>query len=77
MAEPTQKGGITGKPAPAGRATVTQTAAAPGNKDHRAQLVSPDAIRLRAYQKWENAGKPSGDDFRFWLEAEQELKKSQ
>lgn len=35
--------------------------------------VSQDAIRLKAYQKWEAAGRPGGDDMRFWLEAEGEL----
>jgi hypothetical protein len=35
---------------------------------------SPDEIRLRAYQKWESAGKPSGDGVCFWLEAECELR---
>lgn len=39
----------------------------------RPSLPSEDEIRLRAYQKWEDAGKPSGDDLGFWLEAEREL----
>lgn len=38
-----------------------------------AQLVSEDDIRLYAYQKWENAGKPAEDGIRFWLEAEREV----
>jgi len=50
-----------------------QTAVASGDKDHKAQLVSAEDIRLRAYQKWESAGKPIGDGIPFWLEAEQEL----
>jgi len=37
------------------------------------QSPSDEAIRLRAYQKWENAGKPDGDGVDFWLEAEREL----
>ncbi len=32
-----------------------------------------DLVRLRAYQKWEAAGQPIGQEVRFWLEAEQEL----
>lgn len=32
-----------------------------------------DDIRLRAYQKWEAAGKPAGDGVQYWLQAEQEL----
>jgi hypothetical protein len=35
--------------------------------------VSPEEIRVRAYQKWEAAGRPGGDGVPFWLEAEQEL----
>jgi hypothetical protein len=35
--------------------------------------VSAQEIRLRAYLKWEAAGKPSGDGLQFWLEAEREL----
>jgi hypothetical protein len=36
--------------------------------------ITEEQIRLRAYQKWEAAGKPEGDDHRFWLEAERELR---
>ena len=60
-------------PDPAGPATTTQTAVAPGDKDHKAPLASADDIRHRAYRKWESAGKPTGDGISFWLEAEQEL----
>ena len=35
--------------------------------------VSDEAVRQRAYQKWEAAGKPKGADMRFWLEAKKEL----
>ena len=35
--------------------------------------ISEEKIRLRAYQRWEAAGKPNGDGTHFWLEAEQEL----
>ena len=35
--------------------------------------VTEQAIRVRAYQKWEAAGKPGGDGVSFWIEAEQEL----
>jgi hypothetical protein len=30
-------------------------------------------VRVRAYQKWEAAGKPKGNGVNFWLEAEQQL----
>ncbi len=35
--------------------------------------LSADEIRLRAYLRWEAAGKPPGDGVNFWGEAEQEL----
>ena len=35
--------------------------------------VTEDAIRARAYQLWEAAGRPVGEDVTYWLEAEQEL----
>jgi hypothetical protein len=38
-----------------------------------AGLVAEDVIRLRAYAKWEAAGKPAGDGVQFWLAAEREL----
>lgn len=41
---------------------------APGRKS-----APEEAIRLRAYQKWEVAGKPPGDGIQFWLDAENEL----
>ena len=34
---------------------------------------SQGAVRLRAYQRWETAGKPRGNGVNFWLEAEQEV----
>lgn len=30
-------------------------------------------IRLRAYQKWEAAGRPDSDGVQFWLQAQHEL----
>ena len=33
-----------------------------------------EAIRVRAFQMWERAGKPEGEGLHFWLEAEKELK---
>jgi hypothetical protein len=32
-----------------------------------------EEIRHLAYQKWEDAGCPSGDGFDFWVEAEREV----
>jgi hypothetical protein len=39
----------------------------------RKNVVPEGIIRIRAYQKWEAAGKPNGQSLRFWLEAEREL----
>ena len=36
--------------------------------------VAEEDIRLRAYLKWEAAGRPEGDGVRFWREAEKELR---
>ncbi|VTT98644.1 : DUF2934 [Gemmataceae bacterium] len=35
-----------------------------------------EAIRVRAYQNWDRAGRPEGDGVSFWLEAEAELTRS-
>jgi Protein of unknown function (DUF2934) len=51
----------------------TKVAVASRDNDHNGKLVLDEAIRLCAYQKWEAAGKPTGDGIQFWLEAEQEL----
>jgi len=37
------------------------------------QPIPAEEVRLRAYLRWEAAGKPPGDGAQFWLEAEQEL----
>ena len=36
-----------------------------------------EQIRLAAYFRWEQAGAPIGEDERFWLEAEQELRQQE
>ncbi len=46
--------------------------AAPPSASNKPSL-SEDAIRIRAYQKWEAAGSPQGDGRDFWIEAEREL----
>jgi hypothetical protein len=33
-----------------------------------------EAVKVRAYQLWERAGRPVGDGTPFWLEAESELR---
>jgi hypothetical protein len=58
-----------------GKPTTSTKAALPSSyNDHHGKSVSDEDIRLCAYQKWEAAGKPTGDGVQFWLEAEQELK---
>ncbi len=39
----------------------------------KARLACEETVRIRAYQKWETAGKPHGNGVQFWLEAEREL----
>jgi hypothetical protein len=51
-------------PSPLGVPPPLPTAAPAGEEE----------IRVRAYQKWLEAGSPEGDGERFWLEAERELK---
>ncbi len=61
-------------PEPATPTTTTETTVASADKDQNTNALSQEDIRLHAYQKWEAAGKPDGDGFQFWLEAEQELR---
>ena len=46
-------------------------------KSARKATISEDEkrmmIAMHAYYKWENAGFPHGEDFRHWIEAEQEV----
>lgn len=58
---------------PGNPTTQANAAVAYGDNDHNGKMVSDEDIRLCAYQKWEAAGKPTGDGVQFWLEAEQEL----
>jgi len=66
---------LTNNPAPAKPTSELQAAVAPGPSSpvERGKPLSEEAVRLRAYLKWQGAGKPGGDGVRFWLEAEQEL----
>ena len=37
-------------------------------------LLRRGQIRARAYELWEQAGRPSGRDWDFWLEAERQIR---
>jgi Protein of unknown function (DUF2934) len=55
--------------------TSTAASATLGSANNR-KTISEEEIRLRAYRKWERAGKPGGDGVQFWLEARQELEQA-
>jgi Protein of unknown function (DUF2934) len=38
--------------------------------------TTDEQVRQLAYLKWEAAGRPDGDGIDYWLEAEQELRKT-
>ena len=38
-------------------------------------IITHDMIALKAYFLWKNAGKPDGNDWLFWFEAEKEIKR--
>jgi hypothetical protein len=59
---------VPAKEMPSTKTPVTLAAPSPDGQ------VSDADIRVRAYQKWEAAGKPAGDGIQFWLQAEQELR---
>jgi len=50
----------------AGEAGNTQLA-------RRRPVIYLNDIRQRAFERWQVAGSPPGDNCRFWLEAEEEL----
>ena len=73
MHKPDKKRSAAAKAEPSAR---TAASVAGGQVDQKGQPPSAEKIRLCAYQKWERAGKPSGDGIQFWLEAEKELGKA-
>jgi hypothetical protein len=77
MAKRESKPGKSPKPAPAKPARQRKAAVVSSLDEpvQNGQPASEEAIRLIAYQKWEAAGKPPGEEARFWLEAEQEAGK--
>jgi hypothetical protein len=68
---------ITHTAAGAAPATCNPTSATLAGSSHpaaRREPITLQDIRVRAYAKWEAAGRPNGDSSRFWLEAEEELR---
>lgn len=68
-------------PAPAPTPPARPEAAGPATTELPVPALSPrqvfeEEVRLRAYLKWEAAGRPPGDGADFWLAAEQELRRS-
>ena len=45
----------------------------PGTGRSKLVSVTHQEIQVRAYQKWVAMGKPTGNDLKFWLEAQREL----
>lgn len=72
-----EKGAAAAPPLPRMQLLLAPVVTANGTAENRvfanAKRVSDEAVRQRAYQKWEAAGKPKGADMRFWLEAKKEL----
>jgi hypothetical protein len=48
---------------------------APTPKVEERATPAEETIRLNAYLRWDAAGRPGGDGVKFWLEAEQELRR--
>jgi len=42
-----------------------------------ARLMRRRRVKARAYELWEEAGRPTGRDVEFWLEAERQVKQRQ
>ena len=38
------------------------------------EAISPETVQMAAYYHWEKRGKPIGDEWYDWLEAEKEIK---
>jgi hypothetical protein len=41
------------------------------------RMMRRPRVKARAYELWEEAGRPSGRDVEFWLEAERQVKQRQ
>ena len=56
---------------------VTQASTAVLATNGATQVIDREKIRERAHQLWEAAGKPDGQEERFWHEAERQLREEQ
>lgn len=63
-------------PKPVAAPTEIPQGEAPEQRSSHGGVKLDDAIRVRAYQLWDRAGRPEGCGDSFWLEAESELKAS-
>ena len=59
--------------APAAKPAKKTKAAIPAAPAPRA--ITTEVISARAFKLWENAGRPTGRDTEFWLQAESQLKR--
>ena len=66
---------ILAKPAESSPTTRLKATApsGPAIPPHHCPVVFEEAIRHRAYLRWEAAGMPDGEGVDFWLAAEREL----
>jgi hypothetical protein len=69
------KKAILAKPVETALTTITKASipSGPAIPPEHIPNFAQEAIRHRAYLKWEAAGQPDGDGVDFWLDAEQEL----
>ena len=51
-------------------ADIGKSGAAQSDGEH---TIAEEEVRLRAYYKWEAAGRPEGDGATFWIDAEHEF----
>lgn len=61
----------------AAKVTAKNTKADKSKEQKKAVVISDNEkrtmIAMRAYYKWENAGFPDGEDYKHWIEAEEEI----
>jgi hypothetical protein len=76
MRKPDRKAAAATLAAPATQKQTVTAGCSNGHLQPHGGVQLEEAIRVRAYKKWDQAGRPPGDGVSFWLEAEQELKAS-